>query len=513
MSSRFMARKVGVLLASAAMCTLAAADDRDESRTSYGVASAKVSERDRDSDHGRSSRGKNVILFVGDGMGVSTVTAARIFEGQDKGSSGEENALSFDTFPHTALIKTYSVNQQTSDSAPTATAMVTGFKTNDGAISVASGVDRFESNAARIAPFVLETILEQAERRGLSTGIVSTARITHATPAVNYAHIPNRDWERAGQLPASATVLDIAAQLIAKQKIGDGLEVVLGGGREMFLSTSVADPEYATRTGRRTDGRNLPQEWVAAQPKSTYVWNKAQFDAVNPNNTKHLFGLFEPSHMQYEADRSSDGAGEPSLADLTAKAIQILSKNRKGYYMMVEAGRIDHGHHAGNAYRALSDTVALSDAVRTAMRMTDRDDTLILVTADHSHVFTIAGYPERGNPILGLVKTPGSTNFSKDFQGRPYTTVSYANGPGYASLATGGDIRSALPVTPGRVVDLSIIDTMDEGFHQESLVGLSSETHAGEDVALYGRGPKSHLVGGTMEQNEVYHIMRAALGF
>ena len=489
------------------------AGDREDSRASYSIASGKVADRDRDFDFQRRFRGKNVILFVGDGMGVSTVTAARILEGQNKGGAGEDNSLSFDTFDQTALIKTYSVNQQTSDSAPTATAMVTGFKTNDGAISVASGVARTEADAARIAPYVLQTVLEQAEARGLSTGVVSTARITHATPAVNYAHIPNRDWERAGQLPAGATVLDIAAQLIAKQKIGDGLEVVLGGGREMFLPTTLADPEYSTRTGRRTDGRNLAQEWVAAQPNSAFVWNKAGFDAVNPSTTKHLFGLFEPSHMQYEADRANDGAGEPSLSDLTAKAIQMLSKNRKGYYMMVEGGRIDHGHHAGNAYRALTDTIALSDAVRTAMRMTNPEDTLILVTADHSHVFTIAGYPERGNPILGLVKTPGALDFSKDFQGKPYTTVSYGNGPGYASLAVGGDIRSALPITPGRVVDLTSVDTMDQGFHQESLVGLSSETHAGEDVTLYARGPKSHLVRGTLEQNEIFHVMRAALGF
>jgi alkaline phosphatase len=513
MFSKVLTKCVGFAVAASLVSASAGAGDREESRGSYGVASGKVSNRDRDFELARYFKGKNVILFVGDGMGVSTVTAARILEGQNKGAAGEENSLSFDGFQNTALIKTYSVNQQTSDSAPTATAMVTGFKTNDGAIAVGSGVERLESNQANIAPYILETILEQAEARGLATGVVSTARITHATPAVNYAHIPNRDWERAGQLPVGATVLDIAAQLVAKQKKGDGIEVVLGGGREMFLPTTVADPEYSTRTGRRTDGRNLPQEWVASQPKSAYVWNKAQFDAVNPNSTKHLFGLFEPSHMQYEADRAADGAGEPSLSEMTSKAIQILSKNRKGFYMMVEAGRIDHGHHAGNAYRALTDTVALSDAVRTAMRMTNRDDTLILVTADHSHVFTIAGYPERGNPILGLVKTPGSNDFSKDFQGRPYTTVSYANGPGYASLATGGDVRSALPITPGRVVDLSIIDTMDEGFHQEALVGLSSETHAGEDVALYGRGPKAHLIGGTMEQNEIYHVMRAALGF
>lgn len=513
MSLPTLHRVFTMMLATAAVVSAYPLQADDDSRQSYSNASRRVSDKESRHDNARFSKAKNVILFVGDGMGVSTVTAARIFEGQAKGGSGEENSLTFDNFPNSALIKTYSVNQQTSDSAPTATAMVTGSRTNDGAISVASNVPRTETDALKINPYKLETILEQAEARGIATGIVSTARITHATPAVNYAHTPNRDWERAGNLPAGATVVDIAAQLIQKQKIRDGIEVVLGGGREFFLPTTAADPEYSTKTGRRTDGRNLVQEWTAAQPKSAFVYDKAGFDAINPNKVNHLFGLFEPSHMQYEADRPNDGAGEPSLSDLTRKAIQILQKNRKGFYMMVEGGRIDHGHHAGNAYRALTDAVALSDAVRTAAQMTDPEDTLILVTADHSHVFTIAGYPERGNPILGLVKTPGSSDFTKDYQGKPYTTVSYANGPGYASLVVGGETRYNFPIAPGRVADLSFIDTMDQGYHQEALVGLASETHAGEDVPLYARGPKSHLVGGTMDQNEIYHVMRAALGF
>lgn len=513
MKSQFLSKHLGAAVVAALVCASAPAGADDNPRAAYRNAANKVANLDLSLASAGHRRAKNVILFVGDGMGVSTVTAARILEGQNNGGMGEENSLSFDQFRHSALVKTYSVNQQTSDSAPTATAMVTGYKANDGAISVGPEVERNEGNYANMAPYILETLLEQAEARGLATGVVSTARVTHATPAVNYSHTPNRDWERAGQLPVGATVLDIAAQLVQAQKKGDGVEVVLGGGRQMFLPTTVKDPEYSSQTGRRNDGRNLASEWVAAQQGSAYIWNKTQFDSVDTRKVKKLLGLFEPSHMQYEADRANDGAGEPSLAEMTKKSIQVLSKNRKGYYLMVEAGRIDHAHHAGNAYRALTDTIALSEAVRAAMQATDPRDTLILVTADHSHTMTIAGYPERGNPILGLVKGPGSSDFSRDYQGFPYTTVSYANGPGYASLATGGDTRYNFPVTPGRVVDLSSIDTMDEGFHQEATVGLGSETHAGEDVPLYARGPRASLVGGTMDQNEIYHVMRAALGF
>jgi alkaline phosphatase len=289
--------------------------------------------------------------------------------------------------------------------------------------------------------------------------------------------------------------------------------VVLGGGRQMLLPATQADPEYATQKGLRRDGRNLVDEWVAAQPGSQFVWNKQAFDAVDAGKVGHLLGLFEPSHMRYETDRARDGAGEPALADMTRKAIEVLRRNRKGYFLMVEGGRIDHGHHAGNAYRALTDTIALSDAVRAAAEATDARDTLILVTADHAHTLTMAGYPGRGNPILGLAKGPDAQDYFRDFQGRPYATLSYANGPGFALVEDGAAGRGRLPIAPGRTQDLSQVDTQDEGYFQEALVGMPGETHGGEDVALYARGPGARLVRGSVDQTEVYHVMRRALGF
>jgi alkaline phosphatase len=155
-------------------------------------------------------RAKNVILFVGDGMGVSTVTAARILDGQLRGVDGEYSRLSFERFPYLALAVTASANQQTSDSAPTATAMVTGVKTNDGAISVDQTIDRLEPSAQVTAAKSLRTILEQAEQRGMATGVVTTARVTHATPAVNYAHISNRDWGQAHSPVGAVAAVGVA---------------------------------------------------------------------------------------------------------------------------------------------------------------------------------------------------------------------------------------------------------------------------------------------------------------
>ncbi len=470
-------------------------------------------------------KAKNIILFVGDGMGVSTITAARILEGQLKGNSGEENLLSFERFPYVGLSKVYNTNQQTPDSAGTMTAMMTGIKTKAGIISVNQNTTRGDCESAHGNE--LKTLLEQAEENGKSTGVVTTARLTHATPAATYAHVPERNWENSKDIPAGVddsklTCRDIARQLL-EFSYGNGIEVAMGGGRREFLPNDFDDPEDAGRQGERTDTRNLTDEWVSQFPKSAYVWNKAQFDAVNPNKTKHLLGLFERSHMEYEYDRPGDTGGEPSLTEMTEKAIKILRKNRKGFFLHVESGRIDHGHHAGNAYRALTDAIEFSNAIRKAVKMTNPNNTLILVTADHSHVFAIAGYPTRGNPILGKVIGNDSTgapaaDFSRDALGLPYTTLGYTNGPGYTgSSDSQAEGHKTFPhfgngytgITSGRP-DLENVDTEDPAFLQEATVPLSSETHAAEDVPVYAWGPSAHLFHGVQEQNVVYHVMRNA---
>lgn len=468
-------------------------------------------------------RAKNIILFVGDGMGVSTVTAARILEGQLRGESGEENLLSFERLPFLALSKTYSVNQQTSDSAPTMTAIVTGVKTDDGFISVDQ--DAIQSDHNTVKGNELPTFLEIAEDAGLSTGVVSTARITHATPAACYAHSPNRNWECDADMSSAARdggFPDIARQLIEFPH-GNGLEVVLGGGRSKFLPRTASDPEDTGRTGERMDGRDLISEWVKKRPRSAYAWNKSQFDSVDTRTTDRLIGLFERSHMDYEHDRPKDTGGEPSLSEMTSKAIDLLAKNRKGYFLMVEGGRIDHAHHEGNAYRALTDAVELSNAVKTALSKTNARDTLIIVTADHSHVFTIAGYPTRGNDILGLAvgndaRGNPDSSFEKDSLGLPYTTLGYANGPGYTGASRqqpeGSKRRPHAGIgysgiTKGRP-DLSGVTTSNPDYMQESAVPSSSETHGGEDVAIYAGGPGAHLFHGVQEQNVIFHVMLEA---
>lgn len=471
----------------------------------------------------QSDTAKNVILFVGDGMGVSTLTAARILQGQMNGNSGEEGYLSFETFPYTALVKTYNVDAQTPDSAGTMTAMMSGAKTDVGTIGVDEDIVR--GDCSTVAGNEMVTALELAELKGLATGIVSTARITHATPAATYAKSADRDWEDNSDMPASATDCeDIASQLIHFESNlearfpgtdVDGMEVAMGGGRRHFIPKDTAfNVEKAVAAGAegdRTDDRNLPAEWQEQYPDGVYVTDQTGFDAIASNTTR-LLGLFNESHMQYEADRANDIAGEPSLSEMTATAIDVLAHDEDGYFLMVESGRIDHGHHAGSAYNALTDAIELANAVQAAVDKVG-DDTLILVTADHSHVFTIAGYPKRGNPILGKVVPVGSDTPSMAADGMPYTTLGYTNGLGYAAMTgeTDGDARYNSSYVSGRV-DLTTIDTEDSGFHQEALVPLGSETHAGEDITIHAMGPGAHKAQGVVEQSVVFHLINEALG-
>jgi small GTP-binding protein len=388
------------------------------------------------------------------------------------------------------------------------------------------GVDEniVRGDCSTVAGNELVTALELAELAGKSTGIISTARITHATPAATYAKSADRNWEDVSDMPAAAVTSgckDIAEQLVNfKANLEtrfegsnvDGLEVVFGGGRRHFLPRDAAfnsADAASTVEGDRTDGRDLTAEWSLTYPSGAYVFDQAGFNAIDTETTTHVFGLFNESHMQYEADRGNDIAGEPSIAEMTAKAIEILDNNPLGFFLSVESGRIDHSHHAGSAYGALTDTIAFSEAIALADEMTNDEDTLIIVTADHGHVFTIAGYPKRGNPILGKVVSVGQTEAALAADGQPYTTLGYTNGRGFQNLGTevtNADASYVMPITAGRQ-DLSNIDTTSAGFHQEALVPLESETHSGEDVGIYAKGPGAFLLNGTNEQNMIYHVM------
>uniref|UniRef100_A0A4W4FR66 Alkaline phosphatase n=1 Tax=Electrophorus electricus TaxID=8005 RepID=A0A4W4FR66_ELEEL len=428
-------------------------------------------------------RAKNIVLFVGDGMGVSTVSAARILRGQMEGQYGEETDLTIDRFPYLALSKTYSVDKQVADSASTATAYHCGVKANSKTVGVSASAVPYECNTT----FGNEvySVLHRAKAQGKSVGIVTTTRVQHASPAAAYAHSVSRSWYSDSDLPPTARregCADIATQLVTNTDI----DVILGGGRMYMTPKGTPDPEYpssSSRKGDRKDKKNLIEVWLNARKdrNARYVWNKEQLNTVDVRTTDCLLGLFEPKDMRFEVFRNR--TRDPSIVDMTEKAVQILSKNPKG-------GRIDHGHHDGIAKLALTETVMFDRAVQRASELTKESETLTVVTADHSHVFTFGGNTPRGNPIFGLAPKNADDRL-------PFTSILYANGPGYVHVN-------------GTRANVSAVDYFNEEYMQQAAVPLDAETHGGEDVAIYAKGPMAHLFHGVKEQHYVAHVMAYA---
>jgi alkaline phosphatase len=354
---------------------------------------------------------------------------------------------------------------------------------------------------------------------GKATGIVSTARITHATPASAYAKSVDRNFE--AEVPEGCTQqTDIATQLIDAMEAGTIL-VAMGGGRRNFIGEDMEVEEGTT--GRRAAGENLIER--ATGLGAHYAWNSETFGAAPMDGETPILGLFESSHMQYEADRGD----EPSLAEMTGAAIEALQAagGENGFFLQVEAGRVDHANHGGNLARVVRDQQAFAEAVAMADEMTDDADTLIVVTADHEHAIAFHGYCGRGSNILGLcmgingdgVEHTGEPELADD--GMPYTVAGYLNGPGSVLIAT-EETNEAIQVSVGAAEGeapkiyegtrpmVSEEDATDIDYLQQALVPKSSETHAGEDVAVYAKGPFAHLLDGTIEQNVIFHVMHHA---
>lgn len=445
------------------------------------------------------SRARNVILFVADGNGIGTHYATRLWVGQSRGGLGDDHVLPQEMFPNVGLVKTYTTNGQSPDSSPTASAMNTGVKSRNGTVNLDDAGDYEDCNAAATAG--LTTFAEIVTDMGKSVGIVTTARITHATPAAVYAKSAHRDWEDDTKLPEKCAQKDIAAQLVDAIDAGM-VDFAMGGGRQHFLPNGITDEEGGE--GRRIDDRNLVEEIKAKGWQ--YVWDDASFRAADP--ARPVLGLFEASHMQYEADRS----GEPSLAEMTEMAINNLSANEQGYYLEIEAGRVDHGNHDGNMHRAVTDGAAFAEAIEKAVSMVDVNETLIIVTADHSHAINFNGYCGRGTPITGLcyeVDDHGHEHTGKPsvgLDGKPYTVAGYLNGAGSILHQEEGsnDWSGARP-------DLTQEQATDKDYLQQALIPLTSETHSGEDVAVFSTGPWSHLFNGVIEQNVIFHVMMKAV--
>lgn len=309
----------------------------------------------------------------------------------------------------------------------------------------------------------------------------------------------NRDWENDLEVRKwgcdPTKTIDIARQLV-EYEVSQKFKIMLAGGREEFRDKSVLDEE--SKPGKRGDGRDLIKEWLAnhnkQKKKSAFVYDKHGLNSI-ANDTEYILGLFEAGHCPYNFEIEQKKLPKPTLSEMTAAAVRHLKKygGKNGFFLFVEGARIDMAHHDNYARIALDETREFSKAIEVARNLTNINDTLIVVTADHSHTMTYNGYSERGADILGL-------NSKKGLDNLPYTTLSYANGRGYYQTYNENGSRT----------DLSQFDWTNPKQRYPATIPLKDETHGGEDVGIYASGPESYLFVGNYEQSYIPLLMAHA---
>ncbi|EZA61510.1 Alkaline phosphatase, tissue-nonspecific isozyme [Ooceraea biroi] len=424
-------------------------------------------------------------------MSPDTITASRIYHG------GETSRLAWEHFPHIGILKTYNTDKQVPDSASTATALFGGVKTNCKVIGVDANVQLGDCEASLNRSNHVDSFITWAQAAGKATGFVTTTRVTHATPAPLYAHCANRKWECEANMPSSAAdCKDIARQLVEDEP-GKNIRVIMGGGRQTMksnVSASEFDP-LDTWACYRQDGRDLINDWIRDKCKRNLahrvVQNNEELSSVDVDNVDYLLGIFANGHLEMDWKRERGPKGQPSLEEMTVTALRILQKSKQGYLLMVEGGLIDFAHHRGHAAQALLETVRFSDAVNATLAMIDINDTLVIVTSDHTHSMSFNGYSDRGSSILG--KTARAMDLS-------YST----GGPNNVAYTVYNNSQAVR-------IDPSKSNTSDFNYSQQATIISNEAYHGGGDVAAYAIGPHAHLLHSVHEQNYVAHVIAYAM--
>ena len=430
----------------------------------------------------------NVIIYIGDGFGLAPKTAARMAMGQGRdgkrfSSDAGFQVLNLDKLKYNATVTTHSLNSWITDSAPGASVYACGKpgKQDNEVISL---------NPATGAS--IETILEAAKKQGYAVGLVSTARITHATPAAFASHIWYRDLEdyiAAQYIASTQTQYEAifnsspttsyrytAARdwVLPAPKVGVELDVLLGGGARHFMPrTRTAASSYETIVDRNGTAIIDPATGVAATLKGNraddvdlvgYAVNQRNYGCVNSRDAlnnlnmsqygvggKKLLGLFHSSHVNFEQDRQTNANWEPSLAEMTRMAIEVLKakSNGKGFFLMVEAGRIDHLEHANTGGISV-----VANAAGVNQYTVDSDKPTFALSGEANYVATPA--------------TVRTTNvYASDYMIKEVMAFDYAVAEGRALLAT--------PGTTGKTLILSTSDHECGGF---AVTGLHDEADA-----------------------------------
>ena len=455
---------------------------------------------------------KNLILFIGNGYGIVPMTATRIY------AVGEKGELAIDRLPQTALVRTSSRNAQSADDAAAMSAYMTGVKVNNGVLSQTADTRPYDENGLPHATHGettcptagngarAVTLLELAKASGRAAGIVTTARVTESTTAASFAHLCNRGAENS-----------IAGQLVpggpdANRQLGEGIDVVLGGGWQNFL------PKDDPRGSSRSDTRDLFAEMrargytvIGRQIELAALGRGAQAGAQSDAQpVGKLIGLFNRSRMNFDIDRA--GTTEPSLAEMTTRAIDLLQRNPAGYLLIVEGGRIGDAFDRSQARKGLHEGRAFDDAINAAIEQVRALDpelrnTVIVVTANHDHTLVMNGNSalvgrtsEIRPGILGVVHAYDQpSQIAVDASGRPYTTLVFGTGEKRVKGP-----RSAAPA----ISDL-VLGERDSRY--EAAVEVSEAT-GGADVMLGAVGQYADRFHGTLENTQVFSLLREALG-
>ncbi|BCS82463.1 alkaline phosphatase [Anaerocellum diazotrophicum] len=423
------------------------------------------------------NRVKNVILMIPDGMTIAHTTLARWYQ------DGEP--LAMDELA-CGLIRTYSANNPITDSAPAATAYATGFKTQNRYLSIypemvsMPGVGQVDEKDF-YKPII--TVLEAAKKLGKSTGLVFTCQFPHATPAAFASHTDNRnDYES-----------------IAEQMVYNNIDVVLGGGYKYIDKNQRKDKE----------------DLVGYLRQNGYFVTTNWHDAKNYSGQK-IWGLFAQDAMHYDFDRKD--AGEPSLAEMTQKALYILSKNRNGFFLMIEGSEIDWASHANDPVGVVSEVLAFDKAVKVALDFAkSREDTAVLIVPDHNNGGMTLG--TRGvsidsimlNSLLKYIRKATRTGLGvEELLGNNRTDENIKK---IVSKYYGIDDLTQDEINAIKSAPQGKLNTvLGQMISKRSYIGWTSDEHTGEEVVLYAYHPKNYIPRGVIDNTQVCDYMCEILG-
>jgi alkaline phosphatase len=426
------------------------------------------------------AQAKNIILMIGDGMGPSQFGAAWLYSNRILGR--DLRMVEVMKSGRTAYLVNDTADAIVTESAAAATQIACGVRVPARAVGMGSD-----------GKTPCTTVLELAKGKGLATGLVTTSGITDATPAAFAAHVAHRSDE--------ATV--------AAQELQLAVDVLLGGRKQFFLPEALG--------GKRKDGRDLLEEARGAG----YAVAVTAGDLQQTKSGK-ILGLFNMGNMAYEIDRGK--TAEPSLAEMTAKSLGVLAQNPKGFFVMIEGGRIDHAAHRNDAAGTIRDTLAFDEAVGVALDFQRQNpDTLLIVTADHeTGGMAIIGHSKDSKEYIGIdlaaiQKATASFEVILNELGKHPT-------PEKIREAVKRNLAIEITEDEAKLVSEDIVPKLDpRNYSYATLhslafvlrpylrVGWASQTHTASPLFAFGSGPGSEELVGFRHNTELFRIMKSAL--